>query len=224
MPLAAFDLRQPELIAQEAGEANRRLASEEAVPDSIHGFVHELGQQIADTEADDLESIDPYMWIELQRVALKLLGTIQEGDPRNERREVRIGLERLRFLMARLAERQPTAEDRPAKEVARWLDQAIAVPQRQKAELLGVGARTYQRWVSPTDTTAPDGQDERAVRVLARLTSQLRHALGGAGVVDWLQTPHAELDGQRPVDLLREQSGTGDVLRLALAIRGSGAA
>lgn len=224
MPLAAFDLRHPELIAHELGEANGRLAGEETVPDSIHSFVRELGEQVAETGAEELESIDPYLWIELQRAALKLLGAIGDGDPRHERREVRVGLERLRFLMARLAERQPVGEDRPVKEVARWLDGAIVAPQRQKADLLGVGSRTYQRWVSATDRTAPEGADERAVRVLARVTSQLRHALGGAGVVDWLQEPRAELDGSRPVDLLREPAGTDAVLKLALLTRGSGAA
>lgn len=223
MPSVAFDLRHPELVAHELAEANRRLAREEEVPVSILELVRELSEQIADTEASELEAIDPYLWIELQRSALKTLGAIQDGDPRGERRAVRIGLEQLRFLMTRIAERQPFSEDRPAKDVMRWLDQVLGVPQRRKAELLGVAERTYQRWVS-SDSTAPEGDDERAVRLLARVAAQLRHSLGGPGVVDWLERPRDELSGQRPIDRLEDADGTEEVLRLAVSTRGSTAA
>lgn len=225
MPTVAFDLRHPELVAHELAEANRRLAREEEVPPSILGLVRELSEQIADTETSELEAVDPYLWIELQRAALKALGAIQEGDPREERRAVRVGLEQLRFLMTRLAERQLVAEDRPVKDLVRWMDQVIGgVPQRRKAELLDVAERTYQRWVSPSDSTAPEGADERAVRLLARVTAQLRHSLGGAGVIDWLEHPRDELDGARPIDRLQDPVGTDAVLRLAVATRGSTAA
>jgi uncharacterized protein (DUF2384 family) len=224
MPTVAFDLSHPELIAHELAAANRRLAQEEEVPVGILALVREFSEQIADTAASDLDTVDPYLWIELQRAALKTLGAIQESDPRAERREIRIGLERLRFLMSRLAERQPVAEDRPVKELVRWLDQVIAVPQRRKAELLGVAERTYQRWVSASDSTAPEGEDERAVRLLARIAGQLRHSLGGAGVIDWLEYPRDELDGASPIDRLHDTDGTDAVLRLAVGTRGSAAA
>jgi uncharacterized protein (DUF2384 family) len=221
MSTVAFDLRHPELIAHELAEANRRLAREDEVPPSILGLVRELSEELADTDASELEAVDPYLWIELQRAALKTLGAIQEGDPREERRAVRVGLEQLRFLMTRLAERQPVAEDRPVKDVVRWLDQVIAVPQRRKAEVLGVAARTYQRWVSATDPTVPDGEEERVIRLLARIAGQLRHSLGGPGVIDWLEHPRDELDGARPIDRLQDPAGTDAVLRLAVAARGN---
>jgi uncharacterized protein (DUF2384 family) len=224
MPTVAFDLRQPELVVHELAAANHGLAREGEVPASILELVRELSEQIADTDTSELEAVDPYLWIELQRAALKTLGAIQEGDPRAERREVRIGLERLRFLMTRLAERQPVAEDRPIKELVRWLDQVIPVPQRRKAELLAVAERTYQRWISATESTAPEGDDERAVRLLARIAAQLRHSLGGAGVIDWLEHPRDELDGARPIDTLQDATATDAVLRLAVATRGSAAA
>lgn len=137
---------------------------------------------------------------------------------------MRIGLEQLRFLMSRLAERQPVMEDRPIKDVLRWLDQVVAVPQRRKADLLGVTERTYQRWVSAGDATGPAHDDERAVRLTARVVAQLRHAFGGAGVIDWLEHPRDELGGERPIDCVRDAAGTEAVLRLAVATRGSVAA
>lgn len=224
MTTVAFDLRNPELVSHELAEANRRLAREEEVPSSILELVRDLSEQIADTEASDLEAVDPYLWIELQRAALKALGAIGEGDPRVERREVRVGLEALRFLMTRLAERQPVAEDRPSKEVVRWLDEVVSVPQRRKAELLGVAERTYQRWVSTKEPTAPEGEQEHVVRLVARIAAQLRHSLGGAGVIEWLEQPRDELDGARPIKRLLDPDGTEAVLRLAVAARGSAAA
>jgi uncharacterized protein (DUF2384 family) len=224
MTTVAFDLRHPELIAHELAEANRRLAREDEVPPSILELVRELSEQIADTGTSELEAIDPFLWIELQSAALKALGAIQEGDPREERRAIRIGLEQLRFLLTRLAERQAVSEDRPAKELVRWLDHIIPVPQRRKAELLGVADRTYQRWVSAGDSTEPEAADERSIRLLARIAGQLRHSLGGAGVIDWLEHPRDELDGDRPIDMLQDPAGTDAVLRLAVATRSSTAA
>jgi|SRR5947209_6503526 len=224
MTSVAFDLRQPDLAAHEIGEANRRLARMDEVPGSTVEFVRALGEQIADTGSSDLEGIDPYLWIELQRAALKALAAVQEGDRRAQRRAVRIGLEQLRFLLTRLAERQPVMEDRPIGDVVRWFDQVVAVQQRRKAELLGVADRTYQRWISASDPTLPDGPDERTVRLTARVVAQLRHALGGAGVIDWLEHPRDELDGARPVDRLQDPAGTEAVLGLAVATRGSTAA
>jgi uncharacterized protein (DUF2384 family) len=224
MPAIAFDLRNPELVAHELAEANRRLAREDAVSASILELIRDVCEQIADIEARELEAIDPYLWIELQQAALKTLGALGEGDPRAERRQVRIGLEQLRFLLTRLAEREPVAEDRPITEVARWLDQVIAAPQRRKAEILGVGERTYQRWIAVGSPTVPDAQDERALRLLARIVNQLRHSLGGAGVVDWLEHPRDELGNARPIDLLRDATATERLLTLAVATRAVAAA
>lgn len=224
MSTIAFDLDHPELLAHEVEEANRRLSRESEVPASILALVRDLGEQIADTESSQLGAVDPYLWIELQAGALKTLTAIQDGDPRDERREVRVGLERIRFLLTRIAERAGVSEDRPSKEIVQWLDAVLDVPQRQKSQLLGVAERTYQRWISPTDTSAPEGEHEHAVRLVARVAAQLRHSLGGAGIVDWLRYPRAELDGVTPLQRLLDPTGPERVLALALATRGPSAA
>jgi uncharacterized protein (DUF2384 family) len=224
MPLVAFDLRHPELVAHELEEANRRLAREEEVPVSITGLIGELSEQIADADAADLQAIDPYLWIELQQAALRGLAALREEDAAAQRRQVRIALEQLRFLLTRLAERQPVAEDRSPNEVARWLDHVLTVPQQRKAELLGIGSRTYQRWISDSNPTTPDGDDEHVLRLLARVVNQLRHALGGTGVVEWLDHPHDGLDGRRPVEALRDPEAIETLLSLAVGTRSSAAA
>jgi putative toxin-antitoxin system antitoxin component (TIGR02293 family) len=103
--------------------------------------------------------------------------------------------------------------------VLAWLDDKLAVPQRRKADLLGVGERTYQRWVSPNETAAPEGEQEHRVRVVARITSQLRHVLTGPGVADWFETPMEDLDDRKPLDVLGDPAATELVLHLAVALR-----
>lgn len=221
MSIVAFDLRHPDLVAHELGEANLRLAREQDVPPSVIGLVSELAEQISDTDSADLQEIDPYLWIELQQAALRALRAAHEDDGARQRRQLRITLEQLRFLLTRLAERQAVAEDRPINDVARWLDQVLAVPQQRKAELLGVGTRTFQRWIAQTDPTCPEAADEYALRLLARIANQLRHSLGGLGIVDWLEHPRDELDGARPVDALRNSDLTEKLLSLAVGTRSS---
>jgi uncharacterized protein (DUF2384 family) len=223
IPAIAFDLSQPELVARELGEANARLARLEEAPPDVLGLVEDLARQVAETQAPELEAVDPYLWIDLQRAALVGLGAVHEQDPAARRRALRLALEHLRFALGRLAEAAPVAEDRPVAEVVRWLDEALPVSQRRKAELLGVAERTFQRWVAEKGATHPGPRDERRVRVLARVVNQLRHVLTGAGVVDWLEHPRPQLRGRRPADLLEDPAGVERLMGLVAAARGGAA-
>lgn len=220
----AFDLAHPERTARELDEASRRLAGLTAAPADVVAIVEDVCRQVAETGTSELETLDPYLWIDLQRAALVALAAVHEADPRARRDALRLALERLRFVLNRFADGAPVAEERPIDEVVRWLDAALPVPQRRKAELLGVGERTFQRWISETAPTRPDAADEQRVRVVARLVAQLRHGLTGAGVVDWLEHPRPQLRGRRPIDLVADVAATERLMGLAGAARGSMAA
>lgn len=224
MPAIAFDIRNPEAVAHELDQANRRLARERDVPGSIIELIEDLALAIGDTDDASLGSIDPYLWIRIQSAALRAQHAAHVDDEPQQRRAVRIALEEIRFLFARLAERRPVAEDQPIKDVLRWLDAKLAVPQRRKADLLGVGERTYQRWISATESAGPDGPHELRARIVARITAQLRHVLTGPGVAEWFETPHQDLDGAAPIDLLFDASATEHLLELAVAPRSFSAA
>jgi hypothetical protein len=224
MSAIAFDIRNPELVVRELDEANRRLARESEVPGSIVSLIEDLCLAIGDADGVSLESVDPYLWIHIQSAALRAQHAAHLDDAREQRRAVRIALEEIRFLFARLAERQPVSEDQPIKEVLQWLDAKLTVTQRRKADLLGIGERTYQRWVSANEAAAPDGPQELRARVVARITAQLRHVLTGPGVADWFETPMRELDGVAPIDLLYDASATERLLELAVAPRSFSAA
>jgi hypothetical protein len=170
-------------------EPDQRLARQREVPASIRRLVEDL--------VDALGAIGPDQWTGdpyVRRTAMRALRAETKGDPVLERRAMRLALEHLRFLFARLAGDEPVSEDRPAKEVAHWLATHLDVPQRALAELLGVHERTFRRWASGGEPSAPTGDDARRVRTVAQLAAQLRHALTGPGVLDWFARPDAELD------------------------------
>jgi hypothetical protein len=224
MPAIGFDLRHPELVARELSEANRRLALEPETPLSIVGLVEDLTDAIGGADDHALAAINPWLWIAVQGAALRAQSALREADP-DRRRHLRLALEQLRFLFARIADRQPVGEDEPSDAVARWLEATLpSVSQQRKADLLGVGLRTYQRWVSERERAAPAGDDDRRLRVVARLVNQLRHSLTGPGVVDWFEHPRADLGGARPVELLDDPDRLEPLLAAAAASRGNVAA
>ena len=219
MPAVAFDLHHPDVVAHELGEAARVLAGEPEAPASVRGLIEDLAEQIVGLGVQPLEVVDPVFWTQLQNAALTAVTALQIEDERQQRRRLRVSLEQMRFLFARLAEGQPVSEERSPKEIARWLLATLDVPQQRVAALLGVGGRTFQRWVSASDLTAPGGEDAARLRLLARLTNQLRHSFTGPGVVAWLEEPHPELGGHPPIDLLNAAGQTEELMRLAMASR-----
>jgi hypothetical protein len=222
MSAIAFDLRQPAAVEHELAEANRRLGRERETPASVVGVVEDVTDAIAVGQEHDLAAVNPWLWIQVQGAALRAQAALRQKEPKR-RREVRLALEQLRFLFARIAEREPIGEDRTATDVARWLETTLpSVSQQRKAQLLRVSLRTYQRWTSAT--TTPSGDEERRLRVVARLVNQLRHSLTGPGVVEWFERPRADLDGASPADALDDPDRLEPLLAAAAASRGNVAA
>ena len=224
MTAITFDLSNPEAVAHELGEANRRLAREPEVPMSVTSLAEDVATAISDTEVAELADVDPYLWIDIQRAAIHAQSAVRDTDERARRRRTRIAIEQLRFLLARLAERAPVGDEQPFDEVLRWLDGKLgSTTQAAKAELLGVSERTYQRWL--THDSTPGAEDEQRARIVARVVNQLRHSLTAPGVVDWFAHPRADLGGASPRQALEGGAGrVGDVLTAALASRSPGAA
>src|SRR4051794_5109472 len=121
MPATVFDLRQPSVVAHELGEANRRLARESETPASVIGLVEDVAAAIAAGDEHEFAVVNPWLWIRVQGAALRAQGALRDDDPQR-RRHLRLALEQMRFLFARIAEREPIGEDRPASDVAQWLE------------------------------------------------------------------------------------------------------
>jgi hypothetical protein len=207
MTVTAFDIQNPETVVHELEEAARQLRGSETVPGSVLALVTDLCEDIGNTDGDQASAVSPATWMAVQSAALRALSAVHESDEREQRRKLRLLVEELRFRLARLAEDQPISDGRPIKDVVRWLDRAWNVPQSVKGELFGVSDRTWQRWASPNETSEPSGDQDRQVRLIARLVNDLRFLLTANGVLDWVRAELPDLDDRTPLDVVR----AGDV-------------
>jgi hypothetical protein len=224
MSATVVDIRQPATVARELGEANARLSKDRETPAAVVGLVADVADAIAAGDDGEAALVNPWLWIRLQSAAIRAQSALRQEDPAR-RRQLRLALEQMRFLFARIADREPIGEDRPVHEVAQWLDSKLAsVSQPRKAELLHVSPRTYQRWVSDQESARPSGEDERRLRVVARIVNQLRHSLTGPGVVEWFEYPRADLSGATPSVVLDDPEKLELLITAAAASRGNIAA
>jgi hypothetical protein len=94
--------------------------------------------------------------------------------------------------------------------------------QERLADLVGVDVRTLRTWRAGP----PSGVRKRADRVvlLAQLVGELIRSLTPRGVVLWLSTPHPELDGDTPRDLLDDPGTEAALTAAARGARGQLAA
>lgn len=218
MPATAFDIHNPETVVHDLEEAGRRLTTSETVPESVLGLLTDLCEDIGNTDLKEASDVSPATWIGVQAAALRALRAVHEPDGREQRRMLRLLIEELRFRLARLAEDEPVSDGRPIKDVVRWLDHAWNVSQSVKGELFDVSDRTWQRWASPNETSAPTGDQDRQVRLVARLVNDLRFLLTANGVLDWLVAELPDLEGRRPLDVVHE--GEVERLKQLLAVVG----
>jgi uncharacterized protein (DUF2384 family) len=209
-------------IERELRALNLNLAREAEIPDDLRPYL----EQLADT-VDSLAAggdIDPYLLVSAQSALNHAMRLFFSSDLAGARREMRTRLEQMRQVFRDIAEGGPLYEDTSAKEIARWLVDALDTSQASLAELLGVSARTLQRWISESASVGPDGEDARRVRVVARIANHLRHALTGPGVVRWFQLPHPQLGRRRPLDVLDDPQAAELLTTLAASTRSHTAA
>lgn len=214
----------PALLVGEIAAHNLILSREREVPDSVRFFLETLADDVSALPPDAAAHVDPYLLGSLQRALIGALRALDNPDEAIARRDIRIRLEQLRQVYRDLADARPIFEQRPAKDLARWLATTVDVPQARLAELLRVSPRTFQRWVSESDAAAPQSDEARRVRLVANLVSHLRHALTGAGTIEWFEQPHPQAGGRPPVDLLDDPVALPELTRLAASTRSQSAA
>lgn len=210
--------------AREVGEVNDRLAGVTTVPHEVGETVDDLVRELLAMPESDAAQMDPYLLLALQRGVLAATRALHLPRVEDQRRNLRIALEQIRQSLRDFSEARSTLEETPAKDVARWLVDTVSVPQATWAELIGTTPRTFQRWISLVDPTRPQGEEERRLRVIARMVNHLRHAFTGPGVVAWLQQPSDDLRGAAPVALLDRPDAIKQLVTLAARARSFGAA
>lgn len=205
-------------LREDVEEAQRALATADVVPDEVHKVVLRLGDRLEAIAGAELLALDPYFILAIQGGTIQALRALDLDVPAEERRGVRIGLERVRQALRDVANECASAEDRDPKLVVRWLVETLDAPYPRVAELLQTSPRTLQRWLSQ-GSTQPRGEDAERVRVVAKVTNQLRHVLTGGGVLRWFESPRADLSGRTPAELLADLDEAPRLIQLAASAR-----
>jgi uncharacterized protein (DUF2384 family) len=196
------DLSEPATAVGEIQRLNDRLASETTIPAEIVAAVREITAGLDRTKLSRWEMIDPRHAVIVLHSAVSAQRAIEDPDSLAARDQLRIALESIRQSLASIAEREPVSDERTPKEIVQWLAERTEVPQSKLAELFGVSARQFQRWVSPNEGVAPEGEEARKARLVARTVNQLRFVLTPAATIDWFSWPRSDLESRRPRDLL----------------------
>jgi uncharacterized protein (DUF2384 family) len=216
-----MEIARPADAAREIARLNDRLARVRTIPAEVIRSVREIVSGVTETALDRWEQVDPFLALVIHRAAIQAESAIQIPKDPAARDRLRVALESLRQSFAAIAENQPIADERPPKEIARWLVEKTGVPQARLAALLGVSLRRFQRWVSPQDAASPEGDDARRLQAMARLVNQLRFSLTPAGAVEWFAWPRHDLGGRRPIDLLAEPDKLPELMAIAGSMRGT---
>lgn len=212
-------LGDPAAIERAIAEQNLLLAQASEIPEALTWWLGDLADEISSLPERAILRVDPYLLVALQRSLIGAMRVLDSDDSGEARRHMRIRLEQIRQVFRDMAEGAVVFEDRPSKDLARWLAERFDTSQTRIAALFGISARTFQRWVSGTDPAAPEGEELRRLRVVASLTNHLRHALTGPGVLAWFERPNPTLDGRQPVDLLVEPNASARLRAAAASAR-----
>lgn len=212
------DLSRPAEAALELHELSMELAYHETIPPEIQERVSELTDAV-DSERAGWGRVDPYYVEIVLRATLSAQIALMEPDAPDSRLRLRLALDSLAQAFASIAEDQPVSDDRTGKELVSWLVATTEAPQAQIAQLIGVSPRQFQRWLSPSESASPEGNDLRRIRAIARIVNQLRFSLTPAGVVEWFSWRSPELGRKRPVDLLDKPAQLPRLIGLASDLR-----
>lgn len=211
------DQSRPAEAATELHELSMELAYHETIPPVVQARVRELIDAV-DSETASWGQVDPYYVELVLRAALSAQIALREPDAEDSRLRLRMALDSLAQAFASIAEDQPVSDDRTGKELVAWLVATTEAPQAQIAGLIGVSPRQFQRWLSPSESASPEGNDLRRVRAIARIVNQLRFSLTPAGVVEWFSWRSPELR-KRPIDLLDTPAQLPRLIGLASDLR-----
>lgn len=162
---------------------------------------------------ESLSEIDPYLSSAMLAAVVQAL----RADEDDRRGDLRVAIEQIRQALRDMLDEQPVWRG-GAKHAAVWL-RAHGLSTRDLAELLDVGESTVRRWSSTEDDTAPTGDNELRVLILAKAVNHLRHAMTARGAMQWLQRPHPVLNGERPIDHLDDPDAYRQLVHLASGTR-----
>ena len=206
-------------VLDELNAATSVLSTSDSTGNDVLDTIEHLIGMISERTPEVLQESDPYLAEAFLVGAVGCAKALSLGDGQKQRRELRLPLERTRQALRDLLAERYVSQDRPPKDVARWVVEVSGVSQQDIAALIRVAPRTLQRWLSTSEATAPSGEEEVRMRTLARIIDQLRWSMTPVGVVRWLKRPHPDLKGRPPAELLDKPGAYAELPKLAAATR-----
>jgi hypothetical protein len=100
----------------------------------------------------------------------------------------------------------------------RYLRRNTKLTEADLADATGASTRTVRRWLAADTDQARDPHAAQQIDDLRMIVQELEESLTAKGIRQWLRARNRQLDGGRPIDLLR----AGDFKRVheaALAFR-----
>lgn len=183
-----------------------------ALTDDIREAVQRVAASIPETP-EPLNEMDPYLRSALLTAIIHALRSEETDD----RRELRVAVERIRQALRDLLDEHPVWRGGP-KHAAVWLrHQGLTVS--DLADLFGVSESSIRRWVSSEDNTEPTGEVADRVVVIAKIVNHLRHAMTPRGSIQWLRRPHPALDDRAPIDEIKDAESYRRLIHLASGAR-----
>lgn len=192
------------------------LRDSPSVPSSVAELVDGLESTLHAGAPQQLD-VDPYLTTVLFAGAYRAEKALRHDDSDHRRRDLRIALEQIRHALGDIVSNRPFGADTPVREVLANTVEAVSVPQSELARLLGVSTRQLQRWLAPAGS-APTGDDEARVRIVAQLVNQLRYSFTAPGVMSWFLRDHPALH-VAPISELGDPSRYRELLAAATASR-----
>lgn len=209
---------QPELDALLArvNDATKLLQRSSTVPIEVVQLIDSFESALGAATPLHLEA-DPYLTTILWAAAFRAEKGLRHDDDERQRRDVRVALEQFRHALRDIVESRPYDDGAPVRDVLIRTADAVGVPQKTLAELLGVSVRQLQRWLAPGGPE-PAGDDAARIRAVGNVVNQLRHSFTGPGVVAWFDRNHPVLK-TRPIELLDDPLCYPELLGAATAVR-----
>ena len=135
-------------------EATKSLQRSAYVPSEVAQLVDSFDAALGAATPLRLEA-DPYLTTTLWAAAFRAEKALRHDNDEQKRRDVRIALEQFRHALRDIVERRPYDDGAPVRDVLIKTADAVGVPQKELAELLGVSVRQLQRWLTPQGPSRP---------------------------------------------------------------------
>jgi transcriptional regulator with XRE-family HTH domain len=206
-------LKDPDAFEAAAAELGVRLRDRAADLSVATSFLQDLDTFLGSMTISRRDAMNPHLLQSLENGARKAALALAIED----RSSLRMGLEAVRVAFRDFhAESASASTTDPADAVALINTVLAEINAQDVADLLGVSARSWTRWLKGADVGA---EHIDRVRAIAAALIHLRWSFYPSGIMSWFTRPHAQLDEHTPMAALDDPTKLSAVVSAAAGSR-----